>query len=423
MNEINRRPTDQKWTDEFKLGHDRVSLEDTISPEFFARETEAVFRRTWLYVGRVERVATPGSYFTKEFEPLHASLLVTKDKDDNLRVYHNVCPHRGNKLVWDTHADRETSGRCRRFVCKFHGIAFGPNGNVELLTDEVAWLDDQGRNMHLAEVPFDVWNGFIFVNLTPGGPKQSLREFIGEEYWTGFDGFDFGGRTAWYSLQATANANWKALMDGFSEVYHGTTTHALPFAIPPAEDQPPGAGHFMDIAIHGLHRYYLTQRHRGREDAFNFPYEQATNAIGTGPCYEFPKGFDTLPIMANPRGFPNWGTSSHMFWPNLYIQFYYPGWFTTYVMQPLAYNKMRFELNIYMPQPRNFSEMLAQKSCVLQFAEAGLQDFSLLEAQQLGLQARAFDSYPLTDQEVCLRDFHQKIQAAVSAHESGLQKA
>jgi hypothetical protein len=77
---------------------------------------------------------------------------------------------------------------------------------------------------------------------------------------------------------------------------------------------------------------------------------------------------------------------------------------------------MRFELNIYMPKPENFSQMLAQKSCVLQFVEAALQDLSLLEAQQLGLQARAFKSYPLTDQEVCIRDFHQKIQAEVAAH-------
>ena len=411
MNENIRRASSKKWTDEFNLSHDPVSLEDTISPAFFARETEVVFRRSWLYAGRIERVASTGSYFTKDFEPLNASILVTRDGENNLKVFHNVCPHRGNKLVWDTHADRETSGRAKRFVCKFHGVAFNPSGRVDLLTDQVAWLDDQGCTMHLAEVPFDVWNGFIFVNFTPGGPKQSLREFIGEEYWTGFDNYDFSARSEWYSLQASANANWKALMDGFSEIYHGPTTHALPFAIPPAEDLPEGANHFIDVAIRGQHRYYATQRH---PVSFNFPFERETNAIGVGPAYPFPDGFDHLPKAANPHGLSNWGTSSHMFWPNLYIQFYYPGWFTTYVMQPLAHNKMRFELNIYMPKPKNFSEVLAQKSCVLQFAEAGLQDFSLLEAQQLGLQARAFESYPLTDQEVLLRDFHQKIQAAVA---------
>jgi Rieske 2Fe-2S family protein len=419
MNEVIRRAPNLKWTDEFHLSHDRVSLEDTISPSFFARETEAIFQRSWLYIGRVERVASPGAYFTKELESLKTSLLVTRDKENNLRVFHNVCPHRGNKLVWDTYADRETAGRCKRFACKFHGIGFGLDGDVERLPDAIAWLDDQARDLHLAEVPFGVWYGFIFVNLTPGGPKQSLREFIGDEYWTGFDNFDFSARSENYSFQANADANWKALMDGFSEVYHGATTHKLPFAIPPIEEMAPGATHLVDIAIRDHHRYYLAARH----PRFNFDYERETNALATGPRYEFPEGFDVLPRAANPVGFPNWGTSSHMFWPNLYIQFYYPGWYVTYVMQPLAYNKMRFELNIYMPKPRKFSEMLAQKSCALQFVEAGLQDFSLLEAQQLGLEARAFENYPFTDQEVCLRDFHEKIQAAVTAHERERREA
>jgi len=112
MNEFVRRDVNKKWTDQFNLSHDPISLEDTISPEFFQREIEAIFRRTWLYVGRVERVSAPGSYFTKEFEAIKQSVLVTRDKDNKLRVFHNVCPHRGNRLVWDTHADRETSGRC-----------------------------------------------------------------------------------------------------------------------------------------------------------------------------------------------------------------------------------------------------------------------------------------------------------------------
>ena len=199
MSEYIRRDVNQKWTDQFKYSHDPISLEDTISPEFFDVEKEAIFRRTWLYVGRIERVSARGSYFTKEFEAIKQSVLVTRDKENKLRVFHNVCPHRGNRLVWDTHADRETSGRCKRFVCKFHGIAYGHDGNVDLLTDRISWLDGQGDAIHLAEVPAAVWNGFIFVNFTPGGPKETLREFLGEKYWTGFDGFDFGIRLTRYN--------------------------------------------------------------------------------------------------------------------------------------------------------------------------------------------------------------------------------
>lgn len=411
MNEMAPVKRAENWTDKFGLSHDPISLEDTISPDFFALETEAIFRRTWLYAGRVERVPVAGAYFTREFEPLKTSLLITRDNDGAVRAFHNVCPHRGNKLVWDTHADQETSGRCRRFVCKFHGIAFGPGGNVEMLTDEIAWLDDQGQRLHLADVPCEIWNGFIFVNLTPGGPKETLREFMGEEYWSGFDSYPFSEMSEWHSFRADAGANWKALVDGFSEVYHAATTHAVPFAMPPREQIPPGASHFPDMAVRGKHRYYLA---RGLPaNVFKFPYEQETNAIAIGPRYEFPFACD-IPEVANPIGLKNWGNSTHMFWPNLYIQFYAPGWYLTYIMQPLAYNKMRFELDLYMPKPRNFSEALSQKSSILQFLEAALQDFSLLEAQQLGLETRAFDSYVLTDQEVLLRQFHKQVGEAVA---------
>ena len=52
------------------------------------------------------------------------------------------------------------------------------------------------------------------------------------------------------------------------------------------------------------------------------------------------------------------------------------------------------------------------------FLEAALQDFSLLEATQLGLETRAFDRYPLTDQEVLIRAFHQEVYRTVEAYRS-----
>jgi Rieske 2Fe-2S family protein len=406
---------DQTWTEKFALSSEPISLEDTISPEFFKLETEAVFRRSWLYVGRAERVSVPGAFFTKEFETLTTSVLITRDNDGKVRAFHNVCPHRGNKLVWDTYAENEVSGRCRRFVCKFHGVAFGPGGSVEVLTDKVAWLDGQGARMQLADIPCELWNGFIFINLTPGGPKQTLREFIGEEYWSDFDVYPFDKMTQWYSFRSDANANWKALMDGFSEVYHAATTHTLPFAFPPLENVPVGISHMNDFAVRGKHRYYLA---RGvPENPFRFPYERETNAMAIGPRYKFPFPCE-IPEVANAVGLENWGNSTNIFWPNLFIQFYAPGWYLTYRMMPLATDKMRFELDIYMPPPQNFSEALAQKSAITQFLEAALQDFSLLEAQQQGLKTRAFDKYWLTDQEVLVRQFHKQIQETVAEYQA-----
>ena len=71
-----------------------------------------------------------------------------------------------------------------------------------------------------------------------------------------------------------------------------------------------------------------------------------------------------------------------------------------------------------MPPAKNFSEELSQKASMYMFMEAALQDFSLLEATQLGLESRAFDRYPLTDQEVLIRAFHREIYQAVEEYQT-----
>ena len=70
-----------------ELGTDPVSYDDCISEEFFEAERKAVFERTWLYVGREEKLPTPGSYFTRELPGKLASIVVTRDLDgDRARV-------------------------------------------------------------------------------------------------------------------------------------------------------------------------------------------------------------------------------------------------------------------------------------------------------------------------------------------------
>src|SRR5436853_7783110 len=111
------KPAEGSWTAHYPdLGTEPVSYEDSISPEFFELEREAVFKRTWLYVGRAERLPRAGSYFTRELSGL-ASIVVTRGLDGTVHAFHNVCAHRGNKVVWQEHPQLESSGTCRQFAC------------------------------------------------------------------------------------------------------------------------------------------------------------------------------------------------------------------------------------------------------------------------------------------------------------------
>src|SRR5690606_7175782 len=110
---------------------------------------------------------------------------------------------------------------------------------------------------------------------------------------------------------------------------------------------------------HGQHREYVMGGYP--DDFFHFDYERMTQAFGTGPKYPMDPKYRQLPVGANPIALESWGNSSTMLLPNFYLQFYAPGWYVTYQMLPLAYNEMRFEIDMYMPPARNFSELLSHK--------------------------------------------------------------
>ena len=104
------KPPEGSWTEHFELGTEPMNYEDSISQEFFELEREAVFKRAWLNVGRIEQLPRTGSYFTKELAVAKTSVVVVKGKDGEVRAFHNMCRHRGNKLVWNDYPKEETSG-------------------------------------------------------------------------------------------------------------------------------------------------------------------------------------------------------------------------------------------------------------------------------------------------------------------------
>src|SRR5215831_1574781 len=91
-----------RWTERYpELGVDPVSFADSVSPEFYELERDAIFRRAWLNVGRVDDLARDGSWFTKDLVAARTSILVVRGMGGEIRAFHNVCRHRGNKLVWN----------------------------------------------------------------------------------------------------------------------------------------------------------------------------------------------------------------------------------------------------------------------------------------------------------------------------------
>jgi phenylpropionate dioxygenase-like ring-hydroxylating dioxygenase large terminal subunit len=86
-------------TDYPELGTGPIPIEPCVSPAYFAQEREKIFTQFWLNVGRLEQIPQPGDYFVKDLPVCHTSVLVVRGRDGRVRAFHNMCLHRGNKVV------------------------------------------------------------------------------------------------------------------------------------------------------------------------------------------------------------------------------------------------------------------------------------------------------------------------------------
>ncbi len=119
-----------------ELGTGPIPIEPCVSAEYFELERERIYKRTWLNVGRVEHIPRPGAYFVKDLPVCDTSVILTRGRDAALQAFHNMCSHRGNKIVWDRR------GSCQNFTCKFHGWSYGLNGSLNfwpLAPDRTLW--------------------------------------------------------------------------------------------------------------------------------------------------------------------------------------------------------------------------------------------------------------------------------------------
>jgi phenylpropionate dioxygenase-like ring-hydroxylating dioxygenase large terminal subunit len=129
------------------------------SSEFFELEAE-LFRSQWMLAGHVSELQNKGDYIT--FDAAGERALIIVDDSDQIRAYHNVCRHRGARLLND-------SGNCKhRISCPFHGWSYGLDGSLQNYPLPHTFNNLQAENFSLVPVAVEVWQGLVFVNFSDG---------------------------------------------------------------------------------------------------------------------------------------------------------------------------------------------------------------------------------------------------------------
>jgi nitrite reductase/ring-hydroxylating ferredoxin subunit len=413
------KPPEGSWTEHYpELGTGPISFEDSVSPEFYDLEREAIFRRAWLNAGRVEDLPRVGSYFTKDIHAAGTSIIAVRGPDGEIRAFHNICRHRGNKLVWNDVPNEETQGVCRQFACKYHGWRYDLEGSLIFVQQEGEFFDLDKSRHGLVAVHCEVWNGFIFVNFDEE-PRQSLREYLGPMV-TGLDGYPFDQMTERYDFAADNNSNWKLFADAFQEYYHVPALH--PQQVPPAVRNPGAGFECAHFQIDGPHRLVSTAGARRWTMApeHMYPIERATRSGVVGPWHT--PGEGDLPPGANPGKVEPFGISNFQIFPNVEI-LVYEGWYIWYRYWPTSVNTHRFEASLGFYPARTVRERIEHEVASVMFKEFALQDAGMLGGTQSALEMSPVGRFPVGDQEILVRHLHKEVGDWVDAYRNERQGA
>jgi len=210
--------------DDHERGLFKVRRTAFSSQEVFEHEREAIFDRTWLYVGHESELKGPNSFITRT--PGGRPSIVTRDAEGQLHAFLNACPHRGNQVA------RERSGNVRLFTCFYHAWSFDTKGALVGLPGDDAYTDAfDKKDMGLVPVPrFESYRGMMFVSFDT--EIVDLVTYLGNARETVDHMLDFGGDDV-EAVEGAQNysikANWKLLVENSMDAYHAASTHARYF--------------------------------------------------------------------------------------------------------------------------------------------------------------------------------------------------
>lgn len=188
------------------------------SKALFALEREKVFLTHWQFVGHECDLPDPGDWLS--FDLLGERAVIMRGKDGVVRAFHNLCRHRGARVV-----DGE-QGHCKgSIVCPFHGWVYNLDGTLRGASQPKSFGDMQREEFGLKAIEMEMFHGFIFIRFAPG-PQPALVELLAPLN-ADFAAYDVAsvlpvGGPSWGTDLAV---NWKSVRDVDNEGYHVALAH------------------------------------------------------------------------------------------------------------------------------------------------------------------------------------------------------
>ena len=182
-------------------------------PAVFDADMDAIFGRHWIFVGVEPDVAEAGDAMVVDIGK--TSIVIVRGDDDVVRAFHNVCRHRGARLVHDY---KTTVGN---LVCRYHTWTYGLEGNLmfaEHMGDNFDLSCHGLKSVHLRSL-----EGLLFICLAQNPPADfdvmaaTMAPYIAPH--------GLKNAKVAYEEDIYEQGNWKLTMENNRECYHCAGNH------------------------------------------------------------------------------------------------------------------------------------------------------------------------------------------------------
>jgi phenylpropionate dioxygenase-like ring-hydroxylating dioxygenase large terminal subunit len=188
------------------------------SQALFELEREKVFLTHWQIAGHQNDIPEKGDWLA--FDLIGERAVVMRGQDGVIRAFHNLCRHRGARVV------DGVAGHCKgAIVCPFHGWVYNLDGSLRGAARPETFGKMDRSQFGLKPVEMEVFQGFIFVRFHPG-PQPSVAEFL-RPYVSDFESYQTANirPVAVPSWSTDLPVNWKSVRDVDNEGYHVALAH------------------------------------------------------------------------------------------------------------------------------------------------------------------------------------------------------
>jgi phenylpropionate dioxygenase-like ring-hydroxylating dioxygenase large terminal subunit len=342
----------------------REPVENYRSQQRFKAEMERVLRRSYAAFCPSAVLPEVGSFIAREAAGI--PVVAVRGQDGVVRAFHNVCRHRGMRIVAD-------SGCANAFVCPYHGWTYELNGRLRHVPHAEGFPGLDKQQHGLAPLHAVESHGVVFVSQAPTEAQADLAglpELLGKE------------QRLYATSSRETQANWKIVLEGFLEGYHIRATHPESFF------------------PYGFDNLNVVE-HIGPHSRVTFPFRRIEKLVAVPPQERRVLGFVTFVYHLFPNALVT-VLSNHT---NLLV------------LEPLSVDRTNVVAYSLTNHGGDQAEALEAATRDAHFTEIGAsEDRAIVSAIQRGIAGDANQSFVFGRYESAIVHFHRTLDAALAQY-------